>query len=45
MELLQLAQARPDNWPEAVATIIVTLLTWWLGCRSNKPAKNRTGPR
>lgn len=41
--LAVIAAAVPDGWVEAVATIIVTVLSWWLGERRgiNKARKRR----
>lgn len=33
---MELQQAIPDNLPEAIATIIITVLSWWLGRKTKK---------
>lgn len=36
-ELQQAVQpAAPDNWPEALATVIIAILSWWTGKRREK---------
>jgi di/tricarboxylate transporter len=29
--MMNVADLAPDSWPEAVATIIITVISWWLG--------------
>jgi len=31
--------AAPDNWPEALAIIISSLLSWWLSRKTNRRGK------
>lgn len=35
-------RAAPDNWPEAIATILIAVLSWWL---SNKNTRKKTDRR
>lgn len=37
-----LQQSRPDNWPEAVATLVIALISWWLGRK--RPKKKEEPP-
>lgn len=35
-QVQQLQTAAPDNWPEAVASVIVAILSWWLSRKTKK---------